>query len=170
MKKKSSKKVVPVVVEYPKVYVKCELAYTSGGESKDDGPYADRETEYRHYEVEDYFTMERPEGFGLDSVEVPDWKNGTDTVYAILVHYSTGDTFGRTEGCIDIPIAFVSVEEANKVAKEINSFDKRSNTDDQLRDPKYGFYKGWTGYFESMTGVEVKKLTLQEKALYKSKK
>lgn len=165
-KKKKDK---PASPKYSKVYVRCDLAYSTGGGALSDEMYSERETEYRHYEVEDFFLLKRPEGFGIDPVIVPDWKDGTDTIHAVIVHYSTGDTFGRSEGCIDIPIAFVSVEEANKVAKEINCFDKKSKNE-QFQDSKYGFFKSWTGYFEYLEGVEVKKLTLRKEELYRSKK
>jgi len=168
MKSKKKKKVEPVVVEYPKVYVKCDLAWIEGGGDTSPGEkWSDRETEYRHYEVEDYFLLSDG-GFGFDSVEVPDWKEGTDTIYAVMVHYSTGDTFGRCEGCIAIPIAFVDLNEANAVAKKIDQESK--NSDDRFSDPTYGFYKSWTGYFEHTDGVEVKKLTLEGTGLYRSKK
>lgn len=170
--KSKKKKVEPVVVEYPKVYVKCDLAWTEGGGDITPGEkWSDRETEYRHYEVEDYFLLSRPKGvFGFDSVEVPDWKEGTDTIYAVVVSYSTGDTFGRCEGCLAIPIAFVDVKEANAIAKQIDQESKQGVDGDRFQDPTYGFYKSWTGYFEHKNGVEVKKLTLEGTGLYRSKK
>jgi hypothetical protein len=171
MAKPKAKKVVKKV-EYKRVWVKCDLAYSNGGHALSEGPYADRGTEYRHYEMGDYFVTEQPSGYGFDNLPVPDWKDDADAIYAVVVHYSTGDTFGRSEGCIDIPIAFVNLDEANKVAKEIDSFDYRTekNSKHQFQDEKYGFHKCWTGYFETLNGVEVKKLTSQGTPLFRSKR
>jgi len=141
--------------EYPHVWVKCDLAWSTGGECLTDEEFSDRADEQRHYEVGDWFLTAKPKEFHYDPVPVPDWDPEAKVIYAVVVHYSTGDTFGRIEGCIDLPIAFVSYEEAQRVAKELQADSKKDET---FVDSKYGFFKSWTGYFESLDGVEVKPL------------
>ncbi len=64
-----------------------------------------------------------------------------DMVYLVYVIYSTGSTFGRTEGAWSVVGAYPTIEEAAKIKKSIY-------------DGTYKGYKAWEGYFERLTYVE----------------
>lgn len=71
-------------------------------------------------------------------------------VYIVVVRYSTGDTFGRTDGEWHLEGAYLDSKKATEIADSINNdtYDNRSR-------------KPWEGYFESLEGVSVVALPLQ---------
>lgn len=155
------KKKVPLYATYKEVFVGLNTTYSSGGEATDPSDrYSDRSDEYLNMECSDDFVLKENRGDYSESVLVPDWVDGTEVLYGIVITYSSGDTFGHSSGHKHIPIAFVSVEKANELAKEVN--DKEHWDRD-----KYG-YECWSGFFESLEGVEVKKFIFSEVPLFKS--
>lgn len=70
-------------------------------------------------------------------------------IYIVAVTYSSGDTFGRCEGKLDIYKIFSKKKEAEALADRINKEEK--NFDVGPTDP----YPEWIGYFESISHVEV---------------
>lgn len=71
--------------------------------------------------------------------------------FVIAVIYSTGNTFGRSEGHISI----VDICESLGDAEEIIT---------QIKDKKYNEkgYNDWEGYFENLTDVYAEKFTLNQ--------
>lgn len=74
-------------------------------------------------------------------------------IYVVKVTYSTGNTFGHSCGNVTFPEIFTTAEEANTVATAINN-------------KEYTNCGRWTGYFESLEGVEVLELILNERWTY----
>lgn len=80
--------------------------------------------------------------------------NAGDTVYAVVVVYTTGDSFGRDGGQTKVLDAFTDPAEAAALAQRATEHD--SNKDG------YGFqhngvdyYTPWCGYFESLDSIDV---------------
>lgn len=84
--------------------------------------------------------------FFYDSVEVDERYLQLDALYLIVVRYSTGNTFGHTEGAWHI----VNVAPTYKTAELIL---------EEALESKTG-YKPWEGYFERFTSSEIHKLDL----------
>lgn len=71
---------------------------------------------------------------------------GSGPFYAVVVGYSTGDTFGNDfTACV--PFASTDREEANAWAERVNP--------NGVRDDDRGYYWPWVGYFEQLRSVEV---------------
>ena len=66
----------------------------------------------------------------------------------VVVRYSTGDTFGSTEGAWTIVGIFTDLVKAEKIAVDIEN-------------DNYGNNNAWQGYFESLECADVKYLTLR---------
>jgi len=89
-------------------------------------------TDYRHYEVE------------FDPMEYKE-------VYAVIVRYTTGDTFGTTHGAWEAAKIVTNKQDAEKIKKDIEK-----ETGDY--DSKKKGYHAWKGYFESLESVVIHKL------------
>lgn len=74
-----------------------------------------------------------------------------DTLYLAVVRYSTGDTFGRTEGAHSI----VGVAPTYKIAEAM-----LAEAIKPTKEGDYKNYKPWEGYFERLTDTEIHKLDL----------
>lgn len=89
---------------------------------------------------------EQPGKFFNHSIEVDERLIGLDCLYLAVIIYSTGDTFGHTEGAWYI----VGVAPTYKIAEAM--------LDEALNSKDYKGYKPWTGYFEAFTRTEIHKL------------
>lgn len=79
-----------------------------------------------------------------------------DTVYAVVVDYSTGDTFGRDGGYYQVLDAFTDPTDAYKLrdlAKEYEAGGQRFARDLTYKDKSY--YASWIGYFEYTNDIKV---------------
>lgn len=87
---------------------------------------------------------DKPGGCYYYLVPVKDWDGKTEPkkVFAVCVHYSTGDTFSHESGLLAIEGLYMSMDAASKVAQ-------------QIRDNTYKDYGAWQGYFESLEQVYV---------------
>lgn len=78
---------------------------------------------------------------------------GYDSLYAVIVRYTTGDTFGSTYGAWEVASLVLTRKEAEKIKKDIEK-----ETGDY--DPNLKGYHPWNGYFESLEGVGIHKLDI----------
>lgn len=96
-----------------------------------------------------------PDGRGwigsiTESIEVPFDVGPGDTVYPVIVRYSTGSTFGRTDGLSTVIGAWRTYDqavEAERLARAATGFD-------YVTVGSQTFYTGtWIGYFEYLEDV-----------------
>lgn len=134
-----------VSVEYEQI---CTHDYHSGEQ------YGDWETHYSSSVTgvrllgEDEKSDYRSETFLL-----PD---GTETAYVVYMIYGTGDSFGHSDGNIDILHCTASSEKAHALAKQITDNPNEYSikfTDDF--DREISIYNPGAGYFEHIDYVEV---------------
>jgi hypothetical protein len=82
---------------------------------------------------------------------VPQSTYDADHVYAVIVTYESGDTFGRSYG--NVKVAFVSEKAEDAIAAE-----EALNQEwtDKWRDhPNSCGYAPWDGYFERITNISI---------------
>lgn len=116
--------------------------------------------------------------WNFQAYQVNDEVYNAHNVYVVVVIYSTGDTFGCSEG--HLAIAFVTEDgnEAVECKKAIleqdewefeNAYSFREKTgktakwDEHFREHPKSVHKGyapWNGYFESVTSVDIQLLTV----------
>ncbi len=139
-----------------------EYSYQSEPGEDTDEPYSwrgvetteinDVEAVYSKGEGNPYRGMIRPGAFSCEA------KPG-DTVYAVIVRYSTGDTFGREEGlaiCVDV---FTDEAKADALAEVIR--DHGSDGEFRINHEGVEYYCSWVGYFESLEDVLVETLVVR---------
>ncbi len=77
-----------------------------------------------------------------------------DTVYAVVVEYTTGDTFGRDGGQSKVLDVFTDAAEAAALAQRAE--EHNYNTDGfGFTHNGVDYYTPWCGYFESLDKIEV---------------
>lgn len=137
--------------EVPEEPVRLYLEYSerrTGGEPHDPN---DRWT--THEDTNIYVSFKRlhrqqpAHRFFYDSVELSNPKLAElDKLYLAVVRYSTGNTFGHTEGAWYV----VGVAPTYQIAEEmLTEATKPSEKGD------YSRYKPWEGYFERLTDTEI---------------
>jgi hypothetical protein len=141
--KKKNKKIKPAPKQYPRLWLEYVEDITGGeicaGQENDAWPsHEDTDIEVNFIRLH----RDEPKNkFFNHSVEVDERLIGLDRLYLAVVRYSTGDTFGHTEGAWYI----VGLAPTYKVAEAM--------LDVALNDKKS--YKPWTGYFERFSGTEI---------------
>lgn len=146
------------------VYVQVESNGCSTGYSDspfDDGPYSGYSHEINHYggcsvlELTD--KVEGRLGYRTKKFDV-DLKAG-DIAFVVVALYSTGGTFGRTEGNPSVLAVFKTAEEAialkEFVADDYEKYKNRQSPDWTLNFEGTEVYAEWKGYFESLDAVYV---------------
>lgn len=136
-----------------------------------DGPYSYRgTTDTWVTDVNAYLTTDSGNtwrGWGNSDEHECDTKPG-DVVYAVMVQYSTGDSFGHDNGarieCMDV---FNNPEDAVELAGICNNFERDCEKGMQHGVSRFSFdwkgknyHVGWTGYFESLDRVWVETLVV----------
>lgn len=138
-----------------RIVVSTEVDYSGPFNVEDsDEPYSYRgETSGHLTNVIAAVEDERRYSYGDGHVKDLDVNPG-DTVYAVVVVYETGDSFGRDGGQTKVLDVFTDAEEAAALAQKATEHD--SNKDG------YGFqhngvdyYTPWCGYFESLDSIDV---------------
>lgn len=97
------------------------------------------------------------DAFELGECEV----NAGDVINVITMHYSTGDSFGREDGCMEVIWATPSLSEATNIVKAVREhqdefsikFTLENGKEIQLSNPG-------AGYFESVDYIEVEGFTV----------
>lgn len=150
------KKATPVEVEGTKIYITYD-SYTNTihDDFGQDGPWEGSYERSEDWSLGQVLLSQpktaRYEEFVLAGKRLP------KQVYVVYVRYSTGDTFGHTDGCGTIVGCYRTREQAEKIYKAIE-------------DGTYGTSKGkkdwgkdyistpWIGYFERLEGVHLEVL------------
>jgi len=93
--------------------------------------------------------------------DIPGAQRG-DTVYAVVVEYTTGDSFGRDGGQSVVLDFFTDPQEAADLAQRA--------TDHDYNKDGFGFeyngkdyYTSWCGYFESLDSIQVWDVVIRDK-------
>lgn len=83
-----------------------------------------------------------------------------DEVWAVIVTYVSGDSFGYSSGNIDIACATTNLELAKQAAISIKEgqWSKFSKSNSGV----CCSYESWTGYFDSLTGIDIQLISLGE--------
>lgn len=132
----------------------------------DDGPYSGFAHECRSYDGCEVFSVDAENvngriGYYSKRFDV-DAKPG-DTVFVVVVVYSTGGTFGRDEGLASVVNVYKDPAQAKKVAQAIESNSESTPSNNYSPPREYTIsvdgeeiYCGsWVGYFESLERVVV---------------
>lgn len=110
-----------------------------GGGKKEQGEFADREDE--QIEVDWKFCLRKNiEQWWVETVQVDFDPQTVNHVFLVVVRYSDGDTFGRTEGHWHIIGAYKDPEKAKEMESTVKA-------------KKYKGHKPWIGYFARFTNV-----------------
>lgn len=88
-----------------------------------------------------------------------------DTVYAVVVDYESGDTFGRSGGYAQVMDVFDDMATAEGLYRECVAYHERDKRAAKVvqgvqflgRD----YYVSWDGYFESVNDIEVWQLVIR---------
>lgn len=123
--------------------------HRDGGEAiNPDERFSDRTPEIIYVSFHTFYRKQPTHRFFYTSIEVEEEVFKSNVAYLAVVRYSTGDTFGHTEGAWHIVDAAFSYEEAEKVLQHALS---AANT-----------YKPWEGYFERFEKTEIHELIVKE--------
>lgn len=88
-----------------------------------------------------------------------------DDVFIVWAEYTTGDSFGRDGGNVELVLAFESYDKAEMCEKKIK--EHYNNGDSYTLDLKsssgkdISFFVPWKGYFESLDCVNIDKIMVQ---------
>jgi hypothetical protein len=143
--RKSAKLRPKEVKEYTIFYQQVEICVR---EEHGEGQFADW-LKVWDCRIEPFFSLDRkrfPDGYNTRSFESNE--AGIDAakcLYAVCVPYSSGDTFGRSEGNLAVAYITACVDKATEVMAYINKEGKHGNFAS-----KYGVYAPWEGYFEHL--------------------
>lgn len=159
---------------HQKLYIRYEETST-GGDRLSCEPYSDREPEYRTFEILGAYRNGEAD-IGTDEFTVNFDLTKVSRVFAVVVRYSTGDTFGHSYGHHYFEGIYKSEDEAIKIAESIKAYD-RYNDKNRKDKSEYWQYKElkklsskpcdyvylpWAGYFERLEDVELHELSLQD--------
>jgi hypothetical protein len=154
-----------------RVWVNWEYTYCSGGgicEGEEDDAYPSREPEEKDHEVHGVYSCDAKDGRGWsrynESIDVGFEPVTGAEVFLVVVTYGTGDTFGHSSGNVSIVGCYEEEAHSDSIAADIRFDDDNSRYGEMKKGRKERFsgYKAWTGYFESLEGVEVHRLRLDE--------
>jgi hypothetical protein len=142
------KKTYPIYIYYKE--------YTTGGgarEGEEDEEWPNLEDEYTEFSIDNISLIRFSDIWRKEEILL-DWepKNG-QTVYVLVVRYSSGNTFGNSFGNFHFVGVFKTEQEVLDHQKLINS----SN---------YEGYKPWVGYFERLEHYEIYEGIVGEKDNY----
>jgi len=104
--------------------------------------------------------LQKPEGTldweYLDVIDCPD-VSGYESLFVVVVRYSTGDTFGHTTGKGRLAGAFVDWDKAEELGKKIV---KGTET---YEDVCSHSCRAWNGYFSHVEDCYVEEVPLKER-------
>lgn len=124
------------------------LAYdehTYGGEvceGQEDDPWPSHEDETKEFFLHSCSLTSDKAQWMREQFRVDFAPEVGSTVFAVVVRYATGGTFGRTNGCWDILGVFRDITQADQLSESVY-------------DGTYDGYKCWVGFFESFEQVEI---------------
>lgn len=88
--------------------------------------------------------------------DLPDHIGVGSTVFAVVVDYSSGCTFGRTGATGQVLNVFDNAEEASKLAEAALAEDDYSFTYNEIE-----YRRSWVGYFEQLQSLDVWEITVR---------
>jgi len=134
-------------------------SYNIGGEDPDDSWSRDS----THGQVDNVYAVQTTDAlqdsYYSNPVKEFDVDLG-DNVYAVVVDYESGDTFGRDGGYYQVVDAFDNTEDADVLLALTRAYD----TDNGGRNRGYTnvleykgvqYYAGWKGYFECTQSIDI---------------
>lgn len=113
-----------------------ESEYTLSDDREADGDYGYTESQIEFHPNE--LTLENPDTYNSECIDVPFEVNEGDEITVVIVIYTDGGTFGQTHGYHSVVGAYKTVKEAEQVAKDV--YDNRQSGYDNRN------YKPWLGY------------------------
>lgn len=134
------------------------LAYTQDMDTEEDwdggdGPYSTTTTRRYSYIFHGVVRTQPFRHHDYFDISVDKKTHESSKVYAVIVHYSDGDTFNHNSGKVTIPAICSSWETANIIKKSIEDDTYLKGQD---------MYLEWTGYFNSLQYVEVEEFDVQD--------
>lgn len=136
------------VKESLRLYFTYDERSTGGEDINPEEEWSDRTPTTIEVRFREFYRTPPAHRFFYDSVEVDEDTFNSDEAYLAVVRYSTGDTFGHTDGAWHIVGAANSVKKAEEMLQiALNSKDS---------------YKPWEGYFERFERTEIERLIVRE--------
>lgn len=152
-------KFVDTKIEPPKtakIYYRI-LESSYGGESHSDEPYSSRYPTQVEFEGIELSKSKDDSFFAPYSMEVDKSYLDETHLFVVRVVYSTGDSFGRTDGknCVAAikKTKEEAVEEKIKIEKEYEEYKRTKNV---------SIYREWIGYFEYIENVYIDLVELRD--------
>lgn len=104
-----------------------------------------------------YFSYHDRPTFELNSVR-------GDTVYVVIAQYSTGNTFGRSEGELTVLDAFEDADKAHELKNALLAPAKKTNGLSEYERTVNGkkYYMPWVGYFELLNDLSIHAVVVGE--------
>lgn len=165
----------PVVEPDPfRVWVNWEYTSCTGGgicEGQENDDWPNHEHEYKEHEVHGVYSKDAKDGRGWscynESIDVEFEPVTGAEVFLVVVTYGSGSTFGSSSGNVCVVGCYDEEAHADSIATDIRADDNDTDRDyrrsgKKSRKERFTGYKAWTGYFESLQGVEVHRLRLDE--------
>jgi hypothetical protein len=90
--------------------------------------------------------------WNFEEYKVPDETYAASTLYLVVVTYSSGDSFGRSEGNTSVAYITENSGEALEIRDMINVGKKPSKDDQKYQ---HGGYAPWDGHFERVSDVDI---------------
>lgn len=148
-----------------KVFLEYEF-YREGGEALSNEPYSSREDAHITFNPRCVHLDDKNYKRFIDSVSVDFMPNHGDTVWSVVVRYTTGNTFGTTYGDYVIIGIYDDADKASEVCKAIEDDDRKHEKKYgtlklPINSPNYSGGEAWKGYFERFEHVEVEGLRVK---------
>ena len=150
------------------LHVGYDSWHTSGGEAENPNDRWSSRTD-SHYDSEVFGVFKSKESSKAimwETFEVTEEIYNSNKLFLITVTYSSGDTFGHSEGHIKIADYATTYEAAceikdiiihNDKAKRNNkySYNKKEMMKEIKYEPRVCGYISWDGYFKSLTSISI---------------
>jgi len=114
------------------------------GEPESEGKYRWQGVDGKDFDISSVHVYPQKRGWPSQiDVDFDPEEHVGENIYIVVVRYSTGDTFGQTEGEWHLEGAYLDAKEAKEIADSIE--------DDTYKGDSYH----WKGYFERLEGASV---------------
>lgn len=132
------------------LYLTYDESRTGGAvcEGQENDPWPSYEDEYTEFTLIRCNKESKNAAWAKESLETTFKPEVGSKVWVVVVRYSTGGTFGTTNGAWTILGIYEHLDEAKKVEASVH-------------DNTYSGYKCWVGYFESLECVEIESMTVE---------
>ena len=140
--------------------------YKTGGEPEDEGPWANHEDEYCHFDPLALGVTQSKNTWRNESIPVNFLPEVGAEVFFVYVDYDTGSTFGRLRNRWQV-VGVVDTQRAvDKLVQAIEDFNKDPDYQGTVRQIKQltgnqYFYINWDGFFEKYNDTVVVPFTLR---------